>query len=463
MRKMFIFEFILAAHVVFCILIEMQSIIFPIQQKLVDLDNVGPVKKNTHANHNSYFDLFGFFGLCIWLLLKYFFEGFRFNSILIMAAYTFFFFDRALQFADKILCQVAAVLTILYIWTLISYPVYEFPKSTGKYRTCYKSIKLNDSYQTDTSVYYPCQDNKQEDIKYKWLPNNKFSKLIYELSILSTKWAPSEWIFDIGLSFLNFINFTASIEQPLINKELDVIIFSHGFSQHRNAYTTLCQQLASEGYVVFSLQHYELVYPWDIKGTKIYNTGNYPEIIEKYQKIRSSHLEWRIEQIQQLIDNLKSNKIKDVFYDFKPLSINLIGHSFGGASVLRVAQEINVNSVIAYDPWLFPFNQEQMHKQVKCRTLILSKDKNRIKQEWFDPKLLKEFLDFNTQIEHYKIKGLDHAYPVDLTYLIAAEMVLIGELRTDENLFKINNLISSLTIKFMQQKLFSIEENKQFS
>jgi hypothetical protein len=50
--------------------------------------------RNTHANHNSYFDLFGFFGLCIWLVLKYFYEGFRFNSLLIMAAYTFFFFDR---------------------------------------------------------------------------------------------------------------------------------------------------------------------------------------------------------------------------------------------------------------------------------------------------------------------------------------------------------------------------------
>ena len=52
------------------------------------------VIRNTHANHNSYFDLFGFFGLCVWLILKYFYEGFRFNSLLIMAAYTFFFFDR---------------------------------------------------------------------------------------------------------------------------------------------------------------------------------------------------------------------------------------------------------------------------------------------------------------------------------------------------------------------------------
>ncbi|CAD8124555.1 unnamed protein product [Paramecium sonneborni] len=351
---------------------------------------------------------------------------------------------------------------MLSSWNINNFIFYQFPKPTGKYRTCYKQIKLNDSYSTDASVYYPCADRKQEDVSYKWLPNHKFAKQLYEISILQTKWVPSEWIFDVALSFLDFITFRASEEQPLLNNELDVIIFSHGFSQHRNAYTALCQQLASEGYIVFSLQHYELVYPWDIKATKIYNTGNYPEIIEKYQKIRASHLEWRTEQISQFIQTLKTNKIKDIFFDFKPLSINLIGHSFGGASVLRIAQEIEVNSVIAYDPWLFPFTQQQMHKQLKSRTLILSKDKNRIKQEIFDPKMLKDFLEFNNQIEHYKIKSLDHIYPVDLTYIMAAEMVLFGELRNDDNIFSINNLIHSLTTKFLQQKLFSVQESKSF-
>ncbi|CAD8145160.1 unnamed protein product [Paramecium octaurelia] len=435
--------------------IELQNSDITNSIKLVDLDNVGPVKKNSHANHNSYFDLFGFFGLCIWLILKYFFEGFRFNSIIIMAACIFFIFDRALQFADKILCKVAAVLTILYIYTLISYPVYQFPKTTGNYRTCYKQIKLHDTYQTDASVYYPCVDNQQEDIEFKWLPDNKFAKQLYEISVLQTKWVPSEWVFDIGLGFLNFINFTASVEQPLLKEELDVIIFSHGFSQHRNAYTALCQQLASEGYVVFSLQHYELVYPWDIKATKIYNTGNHPDTIEKYQKIRSSHLKWRTEQVQQLINTLKSNQIKDVFFDFNLYQlIQLVIHL-----EVPLFLELLKKSMLIM---LLLMIHEQMHKQIKSKTLILSKNKVRVKQECFDPKLLKDFLDFNTSIEHYKIKGLDHAYPVDLTYLIAAEMVLIGELRNDDNVFKINSLINSLTSKFLQQKLFSIEENKLF-
>ena len=38
-----------------------------------------------------------------------------------------------------------------------------------------------------------------------------------------------------------------------------------------------------------------MVYPWDVKDTKIAYKGTYPEIIEKFQKVRSAHLEWRYE------------------------------------------------------------------------------------------------------------------------------------------------------------------------
>jgi platelet-activating factor acetylhydrolase len=40
------------------------------------------------------------------------------------------------------------------------------------------------------------------------------------------------------------------------------------------------------------------------------------------------------------VDTLKKGKIKEVFTDFEPLSINLIGHSFGGATVIKVAQDM---------------------------------------------------------------------------------------------------------------------------
>lgn len=45
MRKFYLFEFIMAAHVSFCILIEMQSVIFPKQPTLAELDNPSPTKK----------------------------------------------------------------------------------------------------------------------------------------------------------------------------------------------------------------------------------------------------------------------------------------------------------------------------------------------------------------------------------------------------------------------------------
>jgi len=83
----------MAAHVSFCLFVEFQAILFPRQLTLEELENLPP-KANPHANHNAYFDLFSFFGFCLWLLLKYIFEGFRMNSLLIFAAYTLFFFDR---------------------------------------------------------------------------------------------------------------------------------------------------------------------------------------------------------------------------------------------------------------------------------------------------------------------------------------------------------------------------------
>lgn len=45
-----------------------------------------------------------------------------------------------------------------------------------------------------------------------------------------------------------------------------------------------------------------------------------------------------------------------------------------------------------------------------------------------------DFLENRNNVEHYRIKGLDHAYPNDLTYLLATELTLFGELRSSKNI-----------------------------
>ncbi|CAK59722.1 unnamed protein product (macronuclear) [Paramecium tetraurelia] len=453
MKKIiFALGFILAINIIFCQILNA----FPsFSITLVDWKIIGSTINDQYAN---YFSALAF---SVWLLLNYYLEGFRFNSILIIFALFFFYLDKALQLSS-ILSNISAIFAILYLWSLIKWKYYSLPPPKGNFRTCYKEIHMKDKYQTSVSVYYPCHDQKQKDVDIKWLPNLKYFKQIYERIQLQLKWVPHQLIFDFGLNFLNYITFKASVEQPLLDSKLDVIIFSHGFTQHRNAYTFLCQELASEGYIVFSPQHTEMVYPWDQKQTKILHSGNKAEVMEKYQSLRATHLDWRCDQVKFLIQQLQNGQLQDTFKNLKPLSISLIGHSFGGATVLKIAQEIKLDNVISYDPWLFPFNQEEFKKQLKGRILILSKDINRIKQEVFQPKLLEDFLENRKDVQHHRIKGLDHAYPNDLTYLMATELTIFGEIRSIKNIQQVNELLITLTKKYLKNYQFIQKETNQF-
>jgi predicted dienelactone hydrolase len=46
-------------------------------------------------------------------------------------------------------------------------------------------------------------------------------------------------------------------ELGILKRRLKVIIFSHGFSAHRNSYTCFVKEWASHGYVVLCPEHYE--------------------------------------------------------------------------------------------------------------------------------------------------------------------------------------------------------------
>lgn len=94
------------------------------------------------------------------------------------------------------------MLTVLYLWSLISYPVYSIPRPTGKFPVSYKHIRMNDAYRTEVSVFYPCADNKAEPVSIQWLPNKKFAKQLYELIIMAGYVPISEWCFDVAYHFL---------------------------------------------------------------------------------------------------------------------------------------------------------------------------------------------------------------------------------------------------------------------
>ena len=53
------------------------------------------------------------------------------------------------------------------------------------------------------------------------------------------------------------LNMNVIKNATILQEKLNIIVFSHGFAAHRNSYTCLINELVSQGYIVFSLEHYE--------------------------------------------------------------------------------------------------------------------------------------------------------------------------------------------------------------
>jgi platelet-activating factor acetylhydrolase len=50
------------------------------------------------------------------------------------------------------MCQVSAVLTIFYIYTLVTYPAYEFPQPTGPHKVGYRTLRVNDGFYSKVAM-----------------------------------------------------------------------------------------------------------------------------------------------------------------------------------------------------------------------------------------------------------------------------------------------------------------------
>lgn len=52
----------------------------------------------------------------------------------------------------------------------------------------------------------------------------------------------------------------ATMQKLDVGKKFKIVIFSHGLAANRQLYTVFTNNLASLGFIVFSLEHYEDIY-----------------------------------------------------------------------------------------------------------------------------------------------------------------------------------------------------------
>lgn len=308
--------------------------------------------------------LAGFFGVAgiITLLIHILIEGLRWQLILVyIPALSLFLFSvfklvqnyrinaGAISVSQKMhprkklgvlmfLLSIILISTTIYLDFLL--PVFQLPSPNGQYAIGTTSFELTDSNRNETFTETP-NDYRRILIKV-WYPTDiltgytraPYVDRIHQFGTgIQTSWGfPS-----IIVSHFSLIMTHSYLDAPLSQTEDDypILIFSHGYGGIIIQNTVLMEELASNGYIVFSISHsYEAAVTSFPDGSVIYEASDV-----KYTDLVNSLQIWANDTVF-LVDQLEiSNNpnIPSILHDGMDLTrIGVLGHSFGGTTAEEV-------------------------------------------------------------------------------------------------------------------------------
>lgn len=270
-----------------------------------------------------------------------------------------------------ILIGIAVVLPVIF-------PVFSLPKPTGQYPVGTTSFVLTDTsryeiYTADpqdkrvtyVQAWYPAQINSDSEPGKMWIDPERMSRAVTDYISLP------DFLFDhIALVKSNSYPNASIAEQEAA---YPILVYSHGLLSFVAQNTVQMEELASHGYIVFSIEHtYEamtLRYPQeqiladlkihvDTLNKKLRNIRKYESLLsqisitsspaEQAENIRAYHdgnpMEESIkvwtEDTQFLFDcieNMNSGQMDSPFAGYLDLSrIGTLGMSLGGATAFEV-------------------------------------------------------------------------------------------------------------------------------
>jgi len=169
-----------------------------------------------------------------------------------------------------------------------------------------------------------------------------------------------------------------------------VVIFSHGLGCNRYAYSKICYDLCSEGYVVASVEHRE--------GSACHSTFFFDQTMQEvahYQvekemdeyrerNIQANHRRDEVNRCLQMVlrlnegiqpvnvlENEQGYDLSDFIGKLDTEELYLMGHSFGACTALFTASQHQIfKGIICMDPWMFPVSKEKF--SVNTPVLLIS-------------------------------------------------------------------------------------------
>jgi len=156
------------------------------------------------------------------------------------------------------------------------------------------------------------------------------------------------------MSHLHLINTNSISHLPLhpdfliAQNRRPIVVFSPGLYGFPEIYTSICELLASKGFVVVAVRHTDGSSVFlNHKGSVIYDFLPPPTGAET--EFRKKQLQTRVDDIQETLKYISMGEVKEQM-------VVLLGHSFGGGTVAEATRLIsNAVAGIALDAWMEPF------------------------------------------------------------------------------------------------------------
>jgi len=256
------------------------------------------------------------------------------------------------------------------------------PAPSGPYVVSHADLMTGPNAEEGTfmRLFFPTElENIYEhsSVWTPWIPHPKYLEgfvLVSGLFPLLGRLVLS-WMF--GNSFVPIVMDAT----PLNKTKFPVVIFSHGLKSCRIAYSAVCSELSSHGFIVVALEHR------DGSACMTYHLKKeveQEELIEDWMPFeemeyedmtyRQNQLEIRIQECRRALDLLHllndGKQIDNVLLttndliQFKGIldltNPVLAGHSFGAATTLRtLAEDKRFKVGVAFDAWMWPLHKEK--------------------------------------------------------------------------------------------------------
>lgn len=248
------------------------------------------------------------------------------------------------------------------------------PKGNGSYSVGCTDLMFDYTNKgTFLRLYYPSQEDDHSDTL--WIPNKEY---FFGLS----KYLGTPWLMGKILSFFfGSVTTPANWNSPLrTGEKYPLIVFSHGLGAFRTIYSAIGIDLASHGFIVAAIEHRDgsasaTYYFKDQSAAEIGNKSwSYLQELKPGDEeihVRNEQVQKRAKECSQalnlILDIDHGRPIKNVLdleFDVEQLKdsidrdkIAVIGHSFGGATVLQaLSEDQRFRCGIALDAWMLPLD-----------------------------------------------------------------------------------------------------------